>query len=100
MITWILQWKLSRMARRAKPDRAFVLTFAQTLRERGYLSSRPPLMGPAWKMATATLGIVASLAVGTSSYAYMSDEVVPGHPLYAVRTEIEKVETHLAPTPL
>ncbi|GEM_PF-2662952 len=95
MLSWLLRYRLARMSRRARPDRVFVLSLAETLRERGYFPARRLGMSR-WKTATVTLGVVLSFVVGTSSYAYVADEVVPGHPLYPVRTNLERVELRLA----
>jgi hypothetical protein len=39
------------------------------------------------------------LSAGTATYAYTSDDVLPGNPLYPVREQIEKIEEAIASTP-
>ncbi len=91
-----IERKLRKIGRQGNPDRAFVRTLEAQLRQKvGH-----PIWWIRWsKFAAvgATALILATSATGV--YAYTSDNVLPNHPLYSVRLDIEKVEEALAVTP-
>jgi hypothetical protein len=97
----ILEYKLKRLGRRGKPSKAFVDALQQKLIDKGAsvipvkAGVQPVLM----RFAAAALSIVILFSVGTSAYAYSSDEVTPDHPLYGVRQTVESAEEAIAVTP-
>ncbi|MCR4256761.1 MAG: DUF5667 domain-containing protein, partial [Candidatus Uhrbacteria bacterium] len=50
---------------------------------------------PAWRMAAVACSVVLLFGVGTSSYAYASENVLPDHPLYPLRESVEAAEERL-----
>lgn len=86
-----LRYLLYRMSRLASPDRQFVRSWNQALIKAGYLPSPRFSFLSIGKTATACLGVMLSLVGGTVVYAYNSDQVLPDHPLYPVRSTIESV---------
>jgi len=98
MITsWNITRLLSRMSRRAAPDRAFDLALRHKLADAGYLPMRRfgSFAFPSWKTAGVSFSLALSLAGGTGVYAYTSNEVLPSHPLYGVRVALERAELDL-----
>ena len=95
MILWNLKRRLKRIGERAAPDREFVLRLQAHLGEAGYFSVRSPFVLPVWRSAMASVAVICSLGMGTASYAYASDTVLPDHPLYGVRLSLEAIENHL-----
>lgn len=106
----ILEYKLKRLGRHGKPSRAYVSALKQTLIERGatVIPANAGIQRIGWipafagmtKYAAVALSVVLLLGVGTSTYAYASDEVTPDHPLYAIRQAVEEVEETVAITPV
>lgn len=90
--------RLRRLGNHARPDRAFVFALERALRARGYLPQKRS-WHERWKLAAAGATIGVSLLSATATYAYVSDDVLPDHPLYALRTGLENMETELARTP-
>lgn len=95
----ILEYKLKRLGRRGKPSKVFVASLKQTLIERGAAPASIGFRLPMMKFASVALSVVLLLGVGTSTYAYASDEVTPDHPLYGVRQAVEVAEETIAITP-
>lgn len=95
----ILEYKLKRLGRHGKPSKAFVDALQQKLIEKGASPKRVAFAMPVMRFAAAALSVVLLFSVGTSAYAYSSDEVTPDHPLYGVRQTVESVEEAVALTP-
>lgn len=95
-MNWFLKHKLEKMGQEGDPSPEFVRSLEMKLRaEIGH-----PVWWIRWpKVATAACSIVMLAGSGTGAYAYNSDEVLPDHPLYAVRQGIEQVEERVAFTP-
>lgn len=94
-MNWFVKWKLHKISTKANPDPAFVLRLEKELTSRVGVSRSWLTWG---RMAVSTACTVAVLGSGTGAYAYTSDEVVPDHPLYAMRQTLEDVEMKLATT--
>ncbi len=101
MFDALLNWKekrlLAKMSRQAAPSVAARLAIREHFEKAGYLSPIPSsrvLMR--WEAVVASITLIVSLSGGTVAYAYASDEVLPDHPLYALRSRIEQVEAKLA----
>lgn len=86
---------LIRLGRHAKPDHAFDVALQKKLISAGYLPMKRAGWLTRWQTAGVSFGLVASLASGTGVYAYSSDNVLPNHPLYPMKTAIEQVELAL-----
>ena len=87
----LIRWKLQRFGKRATPNREVHLLIRRGLQEAGYL----PTPHAWWLMYARKVGVISSvctmsIAGATGTYAYMSDDVVPNHPLYGVRQTIER----------
>lgn len=95
----ILEYKLKRLGRRGQPSKAFVDALQQKLIEKGAAPTRTAFQVPMLRFAAAALSVVILFSVGTSAYAYSSDEVTPDHPLYGIRQTVETVEEAIAVTP-
>lgn len=97
----ILRYKLSRLSQRGKPSKDFVDTLQQKLIDKGAYA--PPMKAGVqpvmMRFAAAALSIVILFSIGTSAYAYSSDEVTPDHPLYGLRQAVEVAEEAVAVTP-
>jgi len=96
MMQWQLSRALARLSRRADPARDFVVSLHRRLEEAGYLAPavrRPPV----WKLCGAGVLALLLVFIGTGSYAYASDDVLPDHPLYPLRQTIENAELNLSP---
>lgn len=92
----ILRYRLWKLSRAHQPSADFV----HRLNAKLGLHHQPSwFTTPAFRASFASLVMVASMGVGTVSYAYASDEVTPDHPLYPVREAAEAVEEAVAPTP-
>lgn len=90
---WFLQRKLQKIAKKAEPSRDFVLQLEKTLKQ----DIGHPFWWMQWSKVAASLACTSVvLGSGTGVYAYTSDDVLPEHPLYGVREQIEQVETKLA----
>lgn len=90
---WFLQRKLQKIAKKAEPSRDFVFQLEKTLKK----DIGHPFWWMQWSKVAASAACVSLvLGSGTGVYAYTSEEVIPEHPLYGVREQIEQVETKLA----
>lgn len=81
--------QLKGLAAHAQPDPAFVRHLALRINARigqgaGWTQS--------WKWAVASVTAISLIGGATGVYAYTSDDVLPGHSLYAVRQGIEHIE--------
>lgn len=88
MIRYIL-WKISR---RARPDAKFLATMQTQFAPKRVIRF-------AWRLSAAMSALVLSLGLGTSAYAYGSEEILPDHPLYPLREAVETVEERVVRTP-
>ena len=87
---------LARLSRRADPSRDFIASLHKRLEDTGYLA--PAVRrAPVWKLCGAGLLALLLVFIGTGSYAYASDDVLPDHPLYPLRQTIEQAELNLSP---
>ncbi|HVM90468.1 MAG TPA: DUF5667 domain-containing protein [Verrucomicrobiae bacterium] len=89
-------WKI---ARRAKPDAAFVARMEREFAKRNVQNAKSDFTSFALRLTGALSALVLSLGLGTSAYAYSSDDVTPDHPLYPIRTAVENVAEAAAVTP-
>lgn len=100
MILWNMKRRLSSISRQAKPDREFVISLQKMLGEKGYLRpARSQVLLFSWRRAAVFFSLAGSLLVGTGTYAYVSPDVLPDHPLYGLRTTIEQAELTVARNP-
>lgn len=91
------KWKLRRVSRRGAPDRSTRAAMRQKLQQAGYLPDRSS-WAYARTIAVVSTVVMLSIAGATSTYAYVSDDVLPDHPLYSVRQGIEHAQIALAVT--
>lgn len=95
-MNWLLERKLKNLGKNADPEPRFVRALERRLRvEVGH----PLWWIQGWKIALGSITAVSLIGSGTGVYAYTSNDVLLDHPLYGLRTTIEKVETKLARTP-
>jgi hypothetical protein len=95
-MNWLIERKLNKISKKAGPSSAYVTRLERTLRTQ----SGHSLRWIEWKrVAIASLTGFSLLVSGTGVYAYTSDEVLPDHPLYDLRQEIESAEERIAVTP-
>lgn len=93
----MMRYSLWKLSRRAKPDAEFLARLECAMRECGSFSAVRRAV-PVWRLATGAYATVLMLGVGTSAYAYMSDDVLPEHPLYPLRETVEALEERVAMT--
>lgn len=91
-----LRFLLAKLSRRAEPDADFVRALNKRLLGTSFWW-QPWTMQLIPRLAALILVLVPVGGVGTSVYAYKSDQVLPQHPLYGVRLAIESWEQALAP---
>lgn len=96
-----MEWKtrigLARIRHRLSPSRRFRSSLhARLSAEAGFAGTSRRI--PRFAAAGACV-ITLFLGSGAGVYAYESPDVVEGHPLYAVKREMESVEGRLATTP-
>ena len=96
MMRWQLSRALARLSRRVNPSRDFVVSLHRRLEDAGYLAPTVRRT-PVWKLCGAGVLALLLVFIGTGSYAYASDDVLPDHPLYPLRQTIERAELELAP---
>ncbi len=100
MMYWFLKRQLRDMGRQAKARPEFVDALRSTLAMKGYVPTRFSLRGWFLRHLVGFGSALAMMAVGTTgAYAYVSEAVLPDHPLYPVREAIERLEEH-APIPV
>lgn len=89
---WLIKNELKSLSKRAEIDREFKVVLKRHLIKQipshWYIHVLKPIAG--------VTAIVLIFGSTTSAYAYSSDNVLPHHPLYEVRTQIENVESVLA----
>lgn len=95
-MTYFLERKLKKLGHHADPDPQFLRVLEKRLRAQ---TGHPMWWVRGWKVAVGGLTAISLATSATSVYAYNSDDVLPDHPLYGLRTTIENVETSLATTP-
>lgn len=93
----LIRYRLWRISGRANPDAAFLARLECAMRGRGALGAARRAI-PVRRLATAACAVTLALGVGTSAYAYASDDVLIEHPLYPLREAIEAIEERAAPT--
>lgn len=93
--------KLQKIGRRAKPSKDFVIALEKKLINIHAVFSpvktvyQPMLM----RFASVALSVVFMFGMGTSVYAYSSEDVLPDHPLYGLRQAMEVAEEKAAIMP-
>ena len=95
-MNWLLKRHIDRLAKNARPERAFVRRLERQLRVQ---TGHQLWWIQSWKWAVASFTMLSIIGSATSVYAYTSDDVLPDHPLYALRQGIETVEIATAATP-
>jgi len=92
-MTWLIRYKLRNLGRKADPDKAFVKRLENRLLAEAGMAK--PGFAPVFRWAAA--GVLATVVLGaTGTYAYASDEVLPGDLLYPVRRGLETAEEKVA----
>lgn len=81
---------LRRVERQSRPDRHFRVR----LRNRLVYPYGRPWYVFAMKPVAGVMSIAVMMGAGTGVYAYSSEQVLPSHPLYPVRQEMEALEEH------
>lgn len=100
MINRLFVRKIRPIAHRAEPRSEFVNRLRLQLEQAGYLPHRSSLRRWLFRHLAGFSSAMAMMVVGTTGvYAYVSDSVLPDHPLYPVREAMEKLEEH-APIPV
>lgn len=93
---YFLKAKLKRLGREAGPSTAFKDELFLRLVPKPAVSYRQHAFRFA---AVGMASLLVVLGGGTSAYAYSSDEVSDGHPLYPIKHGIEQIEGRFAATP-
>ena len=83
------RFRLWRLSREARPSRAFVSRLETVLREEIGISFWWISLKRFLVSATSAFLLLGAM---TCVYAYTSDDVLPNHPLYALRQTVEHVE--------
>lgn len=98
---FFLKRQLKRISRRARPSKAFRdALWLKLSAEHACLYPEASLCSHRFRFAAVGLSaFIVVFTMGTGVYAYESEEVVDGHPLYFVKSSIESVEENLARTP-
>lgn len=91
----ILEYKLRRLGRHGKPSKDFVARLGTRFSEQKAINYSFYTA----RLTTAFGLVLIILGIGTSTYAYASDEVTPDHPLYGIRQVVEQAEETVAITP-
>jgi len=96
-----LSHKLRRIGRRAKPSKVFVNALEQKLlnKNAAFTQEKTILQPMMMRFASVALSVVIMFGMGTSVYAYSSEDVLPDHPLYGLRQAMEVAEEKTAMTP-
>lgn len=92
-MTWHVKRAFARIGKDADPDPRFVRALELKIREE--ISPKRPVRFR-WKVALISLSGIFAVSAGTGSYAYAADAVVPGHALYPVREQMEKIRVRFA----
>ncbi len=102
----MIRYQLWKISRRARPDAAFLSRLQQRLHSANRMhphasvnSLRMRTDAYSLRMAGALGALVLSLSLGTSAYAYTSDDVLPESPLYPLRQAVEVLEKKAAASP-
>jgi len=88
----LTRYRLWTISRRAAPDAKFL-----KMMDARFLAKHA--VSFAMRLSASLAALVLSLGLGTSAYAYSSDDITPDHPLYPIRTAVENVEETVAVTP-
>jgi len=87
-MNWLLEHRLNKLAQKIGPDRVFVKRLENRLKTQ---SGRHLAWIPVWKLAAVPALLLTLVCGTTGAYAYTSDDVLPDHVLYPVRTGLEKI---------
>ena len=93
---WPIKSKLRGLSKRAEPGSKFRVALRKELVSR---LPRRPWYALIMRPVAVTASLAAMLGAGTASYAYASDSVLPDHPLYPVREQVENLVKTVAVTP-
>lgn len=88
-----LKYKLRQLGRKAEPEKTFVADLYRKIEAE--FEPKQAII-PVWKLAAVPALALIMTLFGTGVYAYASDDVLPGNPLYPVKQGLEKVEEKLA----
>jgi hypothetical protein len=98
MKTWFIKYRLQRIGKQHDPDSVFIKRAAEALRAQGYFHQQKgtvwsSLMVAPRKVAAVLVAVIVSFGTaGTAAFAYGSEHVLPDHPLYPMRTAVERLE--------
>lgn len=98
---FFLKRQLKKLSQQGRSSKAFRDTLWLRLSaEYACLYQEASLCSHRFRFAAASLSaLIIFFTMGTGVYAYESEDVVDGHPLYFVKSSIESVEERLARTP-
>ena len=96
-MNWLLKRSLRKLAETADPRPVFVRDLHRELV--GSTTAWSDLRTLGWKVPAVGVTMFSMAVSATGVYAYSSDAVLPDHPLYSVRQEIERVEEKVAVSP-
>jgi hypothetical protein len=92
---WDLERKFASIRRRSAPRRCFETELRKELVP---LTTHHSPFAIFLRPSIVAASLVTVLCTGTAAYAYVSEDVLPDHPLYPVRESIERIEEVIAPT--
>lgn len=95
-MNWIFERKLKKLGQEADPDPRFVRLLEKRLQSAAGLPMRNVSV---WKWAVGCMSSASLVFSGAGAFAYTSDSVIPGHPLYGLRSSVERLEVALAAQP-
>lgn len=93
---WFIKFKLRKLSKRAEPSSEFQAALRKELLSR---VPQRPWLAVIMRPVAVTASLAAMLGAGTASYAYASDDVLPDHPLYPMREQVEQLVKTVAVTP-
>ncbi|MFA4845294.1 MAG: DUF5667 domain-containing protein [Patescibacteria group bacterium] len=98
---FFLKRQLNRLSKQGQPSKAFrEALWLKLSQEHACLYPESASFSRSFRWSAVLLtALVVVFTMGTGVYAYESPEVVPGHPLYVVKSSIESLEEGLARTP-
>jgi len=95
-MNWFLKRKLKQLGRQGDPSPVFVRSLENKLRQQ----TGHPFWWVRWsRTIMATMSTLAITTSATGAYAYSSEDVLPDHPLYALRETIESINERVTLTP-
>jgi hypothetical protein len=95
MMRWILERRLRSVQAKADPQAAFVASMRAGFMQR--IQPTPWYAKAGMRYGSVAATMVLTFGAGTGAYAYTSDTVLPDHPLYPLREELEHLELRLQP---